>query len=507
MKLRSLLFCLLPVFQSVQAQTDSGLYNELYRPQLHFSPKAHWMNDPNGMVYNKGVYHLFFQYYPDGSTWGPMHWGHATSPDMLHWKEQPIALYPDSLGYIFSGSAVVDTKNTSGFGKKGQAPLVAIYTSHDPVGEKARTNKYENQSIAYSLDNGATWTKYAGNPVLKNPGIADFRDPKVMWHEAGKKWIMTLATQDRITFYSSPNLKEWTRESEFGAKAGAHGGVWECPDLFQLTHEGKQYWILIVNINPGGPNGGSATQYFTGQFDGHSFTANHTDIKWLDYGPDEYAGITWSNTGKRKIFLGWMSNWAYAGEVPTHPWRSAMTIPRELKLTNVNGQLLIKSVPVAELKKPATPLLTLKNIRATDYTVSGTRDNDQPYMVTISADSLQEFSLTLSNAAGEQVIVGFDAAANQYYIDRTKSGKTDFNKGFAGRHVAPRFASNKQLRLTLVVDHASAELFADDGLTVMTSIFFPQSIVGLVHIQSTADMEVKRLEVSRLGNVWKKSKE
>lgn len=489
------------ICQYIHAQDNKGLYNELYRPQLHFSPKAHWMNDPNGMVYYKGVYHLFFQYYPDGMTWGPMHWGHATSPDMLHWKEQPIALYPDSLGYIFSGSAVVDAKNTSGFGKKGQAPMVAIYTSHDPVGEKARTNKYENQSIAYSLDNGANWTKYAGNPVLRNPGIADFRDPKVMWYEAGKKWIMTLATQDRITFYSSPNLKEWTRESEFGAKAGAHGGVWECPDLFPLTHDGKQYWILIVNINPGGPNGGSATQYFTGQFDGQTFTPNHTDIKWLDYGPDEYAGITWSNTGKRKVFLGWMSNWAYAGEVPTDPWRSAMTIPRELGLANVNGQLLITSSPIRELKKQRPTLLTITKDRATTSQGYDTTRNDQPYMFTMTADSIRDCSVELSNKEGERVIVGYDASANQYYIDRTRSGKTDFNKGFAGRHVAPRFATNNKLRLTLVVDRASVELFADDGLTVMTSIFFSKSWLNPGVMTAPSGVDTK-IEVSRLGRVW-----
>ncbi|AXY72729.1 glycoside hydrolase family 32 protein [Paraflavitalea soli] len=503
--LRYLLFWTLLIAASIpcaEAQTDTGLYKELYRPQLHFSPKAHWMNDPNGMVYNKGIYHLFFQYYPDGSTWGPMHWGHATSPDMLHWKEQAIALYPDSLGYIFSGSAVVDEKNTSGFGKKGQAPLVAIFTSHDPIGEKARTGKYENQSIAYSLDNGITWTKYAGNPVLKNPGIADFRDPKVMWYEASKKWIMTLATQDRITFYSSPNLKEWTRESEFGAKAGAHGGVWECPDLFPLTHAGKQYWILIVNINPGGPNGGSATQYFTGQFDGHGFTANHTNIKWLDYGPDEYAGITWSNTGKRKIFLGWMSNWAYAGEVPTHPWRSAMTIPRELGLANVNGRLLIKSSPVRELKKQEPPLLTITNNRATTTKGYDTVRNEEPYMLTLTADTIKDCSLVLSNKEGEQVIVGYDASANQYYIDRTRSGKTGFNKGFASRHVAPRFATNHTLRLVLVVDRASVELFADDGLTVMTSIFFSKSWLNPGVIDGPRGGDSK-IVVSRLGRVWK----
>ena len=218
-----------------------ALYTEPHRPQIHFSPPENWMNDPNGMVFHKGVYHLFYQYYPDSTVWGPMHWGHATTTDLVHWENHPIALYPDSLGYIFSGSAVVDEKNSSGFGKEGQIPLVAIFTHHNPKAEKESPMTVENQSIAFSLDDGNTWTKYEGNPVLKNPGIRDFRDPKVFWHEAGKKWIMTLAASDQIIFYSSPNLKTWTKESEFGKEFGAHGGVWECPDLFPLAIQWRDY--------------------------------------------------------------------------------------------------------------------------------------------------------------------------------------------------------------------------------------------------------------------------
>jgi fructan beta-fructosidase len=316
---------LLSSFGIVSSQTrlPNDFYKEEHRPQFHFSPPQKWMNDPNGMVYFNGSYHLFYQYYPDSTVWGPMHWAHATGSDLVHWKNEPIALYPDSLGYIFSGSAVVDKKNTTGFGKNGKIPLVAIFTHHDPKTE-GRTD-FENQSIAYSLDEGKTWTKYAGNPVLKNPGIVDFRDPKVMWYENRQKWVMTLATKDRVTFYSSPNLKEWKKESEFGEKVGAHGGVWECPDLFSLDFNGKTYWVLFVSVNPGGPNKGSATQYFIGEFDGSKFTPLDTDARWVDWGADNYAGVTWSNTGNRRIFLGWMSNWQYAQVVPTQKWRSAMT--------------------------------------------------------------------------------------------------------------------------------------------------------------------------------------
>src|SRR5688500_16498045 len=265
-------------------------YNEPHRLQMHFSPKSKWMNDPNGMVYLNGVYHFFYQHYPDSNIWGPMHWGHATSKDLVHWEHQPIALYPDSLGYIFSGSAVLDANNTSGFGKDGKAPLVAIFTHHNAKEEKTGSSTFQNQSIAYSLDEGKTWTKYAGNPVLKNPGIKDFRDPKVSWHEESKKWVMILAVLDHVELYNSSDLKSWTKLSEFGKDFGAHGGVWECPDLFQLNIEGetKQKWVMLVSLNPGGPNVGSGTQYFVGEFDGKTFTSDtgKSQIKWIDWGQD-----------------------------------------------------------------------------------------------------------------------------------------------------------------------------------------------------------------------------
>ncbi|MEO8794936.1 MAG: glycoside hydrolase family 32 protein [Daejeonella sp.] len=485
---------------SLFAQTTDGA-DEIYRPQIHFSPKAHWINDPNGMVYHKGVYHLFFQYFPDGNIWGPMHWGHATSKDLFHWEEKAIALYPDSLGYIFSGSAVVDENNTAGFAKNGEVPLVAIFTHHSMEGEKAKRNDFQNQSLAYSLDDGTTWVKYSGNPVLRNPGITDFRDPKVMWFEGSKKWIMTLATKDRITFYSSPNLKDWTRESEFGENLGAHGGVWECPDLFTLDDNGKKVWVLLVNINPGGPNGGSATQYFLGDFDGKTFTAQNTGTKWLDYGPDEYAGITWSNTGNRKIFLGWMSNWQYANVVPTETWRNAMTIARELKLKRAGNDLLIASEPVKEIEN----LQESKNSMA-DFSFSGDAKIDQkissikfPFSLDISLSEAKDFSIELSNDLNEKLLIGYNGSKNQYFIDRTKSGKVAFEKGFAGIHVAPRFSKDKELNLHLIFDNSSVELFGDDGLSVMTEIFFPNKPYDKLSLTSKEKIHVKQLEYTQLA--------
>ena len=478
-------------------------YTDPYRPQFHFSPREHWMNDPNGMVYYKGVYHLFYQYYPGGTVWGPMHWGHATSADLFHWKELPIALYPDSLGYIFSGSIVVDEKNTSGFGENGKIPLVAIFTHHDPNGARERKNTYQNQSLAYSLDEGKTWTKYSGNPVLKNPGIRDFRDPKVSWNEVANRWIMTLATLDRITFYSSPDLKDWKKESEFGKEVGAHGGVWECPDLFSLNYQGRKLWVLIVNLNPGGPNGGSATQYFVGDFDGHQFKPFTTDTKWLDYGPDEYAGVTYANTGNRRIFLGWMSNWQYAEKVPTEKWRSAMTIPRELSIEKIGKNYVVASKPAREISNLSGSALILKNIIARNFDLTskiglykaGAR-------IKLTSDQIDDFSVILSNSLGQQLEIGFDKTRSQYYIDRTASGKVGFEKGFAKRHFAPRMVEGDKLDLTLIIDDASVELFADNGLTTMTEIFFPDENFSNIRIRSPKDLKIKTLEFKNLMSLY-----
>ena len=450
-----------------QVQRDAKLTNEsLYRPAFHFTPKQGWMNDPNGMIYLNGQYHLFFQHYPDSTVWGPMHWGHATSIDLVKWKEQPIALYPDSIGMIFSGSAVLDKNNTSGLGRGGIAPLVAIFTQHDMPGEKDGRTDFQNQSIAYSLDEGKTWTKYAGNPVLKTPNLKDFRDPKVIWHEPTQKWIMNLAVADHVEFYSSPNLINWTKESEIGKNLFAHGGVWECPDLLQFNVNGKTSWVLLVSMNPGGPNGGSATQYIVGDFDGHAFKPYSTDIKWMDYGPDNYAGVTFSNVGGRNILIGWMSNWNYANVVPTEKWRSAMTVPRELKLieqnNNKNASLknfLLVSSPVKEFMNAFTEIISKENVI--------------PNRIDIKAIKAMDFEIILSNTSNEKLIIGYHADKKQFFIDRTKAGVSNFNDGFAAVAVAPRLSFATNMDLSILLDKTSVELFADGGRTVMTALFFP----------------------------------
>jgi fructan beta-fructosidase len=495
---------MLTLLLQAEAQKPVTPYKEIFRPQLHFSPQEKWTNDPNGLVYYQGVYHLFFQHYPRDIIWGPMHWGHAVSRDLVHWRQLPIALYPDSLGYIFSGSIVVDSANTTGFGKKGQVPLVAIFTHHDPAGEKKGSIDYQNQSLAYSLDKGQTWTKYKGNPVLKNPGIVDFRDPNVMWYKPDRKWVMTLATKDRVTFYSSPDLKSWTRESEFGKEQGAHDGVWECPNLFPLQLGDTAYWVLLVSTNPGGPNGGSGTQYFIGQFDGKKFYTGGSTIKWIDYGPDDYAGITWNNTGKRKIFLGWMSNWIYANQVPTTAWRNAMTLPRDLKLVRAGEEMYLSSLPVKELNSLSVKPVVIDKLQVD--TLTDLSDKLHPagaqYRLELHADSLKDFFITFSNAQGQQMVLGYEKASNRWYIDRALSGKTDFNKEFPQKIFAPRIGVSSGLDLTLVMDASSLEVFADKGLTVMTAICFPDRPLTQLRIGTKEPWEIRQLSLTTLRSIW-----
>ena len=569
--------------------TESFLtYKEPHRPQAHFSPPSMWMNDPNGMFYYDGTYHLFYQHYPDSTVWGPMHWGHATSKDLVHWDNHPIALYPDSLGYIFSGSAVVDKNNTSGFKQGDEDPIVAIFTYHDPIGEQAGRNDFQSQGIAYSNDGGYSWNKYAGNPVVPNPGIRDFRDPKVIWHELSQRWVMIFAAWDHVKIYTSPDLKSWSLASTFGQEIGTHAGVWECPDLFPLMIKGTdtQKWVMLVSINPGALNGGSGTQYFIGDFDGQTFkidpslrqnfgkveavipqgeifadfegpdyanwetkgTAfgpgpaqgkignqnpvqgytgkglinsfykgdgstgnlispsftiekpyinfqlaggnhpkvesinlvvgeetvfsatgdNSENLSWkywdvtpyidkqayieiidqhtggwghicvdhimfadapvqpayekalfLDYGKDNYAGVTWSDVPQRdgrRIFMGWMSNWEYANLVPTYPWRSAMTFPREITLHQTPIGLRIFNNPVQELnhlrlRRTQLPEIPLRQeVVLTDNLPfdSSLCEMDLTFDINPENKDLQ-LEVVLFNDNQEKVIIGYQA--------------------------------------------------------------------------------------------------
>jgi fructan beta-fructosidase len=491
-----------------------AVYSELYRPQIHFSPPSGWMNDPNGMVYYEGEYHLFYQYYPDSTVWGPMHWGHAVSTDMVHWQNLPIALYPDSLGFIFSGSAVVDVNNTSGFGKDGKPAIVAIFTIHDMKGEKEGRKDIESQGIAYSNDKGRTWTKYEKNPVLKNPGQRDFRDPKVSWNSDTKKWIMTLAVGDHVCFYSSADLKDWNFESEFGRGIGAHGGVWECPDLFQVPVANKaneKKWVLIVNINPGGPNGGSAGQYFVGEFDGHKFTNESKTQHWVDQGKDNYATVTFSNIPDkdgRRISIGWMSNWQYAQLVPTKTWRSAMTLPRSLQLIYSDGYVLT-SEPIKELEKLRSQTTEIKPVMVKDILnldqISGPVFPMELVLKFIlpTTEVGNDFGIELYNSKGENLRIGYDRIKAEFYINREKAGISDFSKDFSGIHVAPYVLNGSEVEMHLFIDAASVELFAGKGEIAMTEIFFPtENYSGMRLYSKNGNVKIDSGIAYRLNPIW-----
>ena len=652
--------------------------NEIHRPQVHFSPSQKWMNDPNGMFYLNGEYHLFFQHNPDDSIWGPMHWGHAVSKDLMHWEELPIALYPDEQGTIFSGSAVVDWNNSSGLGSKENPPIVALYTYHNAAMEKQGRIDYQTQALAYSLDNGRTWKKYAGNPVIENPGIKDFRDPKVMWHETTQEWVMVLAQKDHIGFYSSSNLKDWSLQSTFGEEIGSHGGVWECPELLRMPVEGSDEYryVLLVSISPGGPNGGSATQYFVGDFDGKHFVLDpdwqreltptaamfpagtvfenfengagkwqargnafraaptagghsnqpppsgytgeylansfadedratgsltsevftitepfinfrvggghhpdrvglqliidgkvvksatglnretlhhaswdvsnwlgssaylriidkesaswgHTYIDdivfagqpatnrvepavWLDHGTDNYAGVTFFNQPgskeKRHVFMGWMSNWLYANEVPTEKWRSAMTLPRSLHLVRTTNGLRVQSQLVSEVDslvevtKASDRLSPGETISLSSIDNSG-RMSALRYSFAVRGESTSPVSVRLENSQNEYVEINIDPKQAIVSLDRSDSGQTAFDKQFGDIQQGELTTVNDVFNVTVVVDRSSLELFIDDGTTVMTSLVFPESVYDTMRVGQHSQ-PLYQVSLERLGSVW-----
>lgn len=440
---------------------------EKYRPVYHHTPAWGWMNDPNGMFYKDGVWHLYFQYNPYGSQWENMTWGHSTSTDLIHWTFQGAPIEADAWGTIFSGSAVVDHNNTAGFGK---GAVVAMYTS---AGEN------QTQSIAYSNDNGQTFTKYDGNPVLTS-NTPDYRDPHVFWNEDIKRWNMIMAEGQHIDIYSSADLKEWKLESQFGAEYGNHGGVWECPDLMKMKVRGTdQYkWMLLCNINPGGPFGGSATQYFVGQFDGHKFTCESAPevTKWMDYGKDHYATVTFDNAPDgRHVAMAWMSNWQYANQVPTMQYRSANSVPRDLDLYEYQGQTYCGVTPSPELAA-ARPKKATKTLTEACEMV-----------VTLKGNA----TITLANDKGEQVVMTYDEKSRTFAMDRTKSGQKEFSDDFAALTVAPVHGKMSQLRL--FIDRSSIEAFDADGKMAMTNLVFPTKPYNKVLVKGKAKYVVYNL--------------
>lgn len=462
-----------------------------HRPVCHYTPAAHWMNDPNGLFFHQGLYHLFYQYHPDSAVWGPMHWGHATSADLVHWQEQPVALAPDEHGMIFSGSAVVDVDNTSGLAGPGQVAIVALFTYRDKVAEERGDAVYESQGLAWSLDHGMTWRKHPG-PVLPNPGFKDFRDPKVFWHVPSRRWLMALACGDRVALYASTNLHQWQALSSFTAEGGAGEGVWECPDLFELplqgVEPGRRRWVLLVSTTAGGPAGGSATRYFVGDFDGQRFVAEHEDVRWLDAGPDHYAGVTWNNTPGRCLFVGWMSNWLYALKTPTSPWRGAMTLPRELALREVCGQARLCAPVAREVEACFEPVAEAG---------AGQAETLSPWLAAsatccrlhLTAAADEDWSLYLADAHGSTWRLDHDAATGHLRADRRRSGHVDFDERFAAVHALRRSGQAERTEVDIYLDACSVEVLVDAGLDGLTQLVFPQG--PWVSIQASGQIQLR----------------
>ena len=448
-----------------------------YRPTYHFTPEYGWMNDPNGLVYQDGEWHLFYQFNPYGSLWGNMHWGHAVSRDLVKWEHLGVAIAPDALGSVFSGSAIVDQENTAGFGRNA---IVAMYTS---AGDN------QTQSLAYSNDGGRTFAKYPGNPVIVAENKPDFRDPKMFWDDQTRQWKVVLAAGQEVQFYSSDNLKDWTYESSFGKDYGCHDGVWECPDLIRLPFEGKEKWVLILNINPGGPFGGSATQYFVGSFDGKTFRCDDlpTVTRWMDYGKDHYATVTWSNApAGRTVALAWMSNWQYANAVPTHQFRSANSVPRDLSLIRKGSEVILKSTPSPEMEAlRGRPVKYKLGTAPVDLFKSPQRAYE--LVIRFTLPKKKGAAIVLSNALGEQVVFTYEAETQTFSMDRRGSGNVQFSEAFASVTTAPARVGGK-MELRLLVDSASIEAFGEDFC--MTNLVFPSSPYNTLKLSGNLKADV-----------------
>lgn len=466
-------------------EPDDGTAPEVdpFRPALRFTPAQNWMNDPNGPVYLDGEYHLFFQYNPDDIVWGNIGWGHAVTADLFGWDELDMALTADPDGMVFSGSAVVDHDNTSGLCAEPGC-LVAIYTAHvvDPETLLSR----QNQSLAWSDDRGRTWQRYDGNPVL-DVDIADFRDPNVSWHEPSGQWVMAVARSiDRqIDFYRSPDLRSWELASTFGP-LGATDGIWECPVLLELPVDGDpddRRWVLKVDHNPGHVTGGSGAQYFLGDFDGTTFTPDDPDSepRWVDYGPDYYCAMQWSDEpdrGGERTWVAWMSNWDYALDLPTSPWRGAMTLPQAVSLRSFDGEVELVRQPVPELEArrgehrryEATDMAALS-----DQLADGVGGDVVEIIADVEVGEAEEVAVRVHVGDDRETIVGYDATTERLFVDRRRSGIVGFHPAFPARHEAPLpLGDDGAVELRIIVDRSSVEVFADRGRVVLTELVFPE---------------------------------
>lgn len=512
---------------SIRKGLGKFVYKDEYRPQIHYSPKKNWMNDPNGMVYYEGEYHLFYQHTPHDTQpdFGRMHWGHAVSNDLVHWDELPLAISPGEDGAIFSGCAVVDKNNTSGFFNEAGSGLVAIYTNN---ANSAQPGKPQVQSIAYSKDKGRTWKKYEGNPVLFPTETLDFRDPKVFWHEESSNWVMVLAVRDRVEFYTSSNLKNWTFESDFGSDIpGIHRGIFECPEVFEIQVDedpNTTKWILILSVGDRNgvnsndsepPAGGSGMMYFIGDFNGKVFTLDETlasfdTIKWIDYGSDFYAAVTWDgipNKDGRKIWVGWMNNWRYASTLPSKEWRGQLSIPREIQLRTYSEGLRLTQAPVTELNQLRRSILSLQDI---------TIKPDMNVLSAVSAAKMEiiaEFEIGTATAFGfkvrkssssdQETVIGYNVLNEELFVDRTKSNNVDFHPDFSAKHKALMKPEHERIQLSIYVDWSSVEVFGNNGTTIISDMIFPDlESRGLELYAFGGELRVVSLQINDLVSIW-----
>ena len=475
---------------------------EPFRPQYHMSVPRGWANDPNGLVFFDGEYHLFYQHNPDDTVWGPMHWGHAVSVDLVNWTHLPIALYPDELGTIFSGSAVIDQANTAGF---SDAAMVAIFTHND--------NGRQMQSVAHSTDKGRSWAKYAGNPVLEPPNnIRNFRDPKVFWYETAETghWVMVVSAGNAVLFFTSDDLLTWQTSGGFGLTHGATCGVWETPDLFQLAVDGgpETRWVLAVAIGGCAPAGGSGVQYFVGQFDGRTFTNDNAEdtILWVDYGADFYAPQSWSNApDDRRVWLGWMNNWTYAQDIPTSTWRGSFTVPRELTLVTTPEGVRLAQTPIAELQQLRGQHWQWRDetIGPNNDLLAGVRGETLEIVAEFAIADMADadrFGLRVRVGPDAYTTIGYGVKARTLYVDRTRSGEVAFNPAFPAVHTAALQPVDGRVRLHILIDRASVEVFANDGLVVFSEQVFPSDDSnGLELFVDGEQVQLRALDIWQLA--------
>jgi fructan beta-fructosidase len=494
-----------------EALLAQNAYDEPWRLQFHFTPAKNFMNDPNGLVYYRGEYHLFYQYNPQGNVWGHMSWGHAVSTDMLHWRHMPVAIPEEEGKYmIYSGSAVVDWRNSSGLcevhNKEDRSCLIAIYTA---AGKDLQT-----QHLAYSNDRGRTWTNYQGNPIV-DLSAPDFRDPKVFWYAREKKWVMVavLADERKLKIFDSQNLKVWNLRSTFGP-AGDSAGQWECPDLFELSVEGtkEKKWVLIVNRNPGAPAGGTGTKYFIGSFDGSQFkdeTPASQEL-WADYGKDFYATNTFANmpaSDGRKIWMGWISNWQYANVEPTFLWRGAQSIPRTLGLRRFPDGIRLVQQPVREMKTLRGKEFRMENVTVAEanrrINEAGVSGNTIEIEAELAPENADEMGFRVRKGDAQETLVGISPKQKTVFIDRNKAGDLSYSKEAAGRHSA-RIGQTFVVKLQIFADRSSLETFVNDGEVTLTDRIYPSQQSAGIEIYSQNDKgKIKSLSIWKLDSVWK----